>query len=115
MSKDSLLNADYCPIPYPTPEELRMAQEAKRQAETGFYPEYIKPTLDSTRDMLLRFRQWAFGEKIREDVKEDLGDLKWKTLPKSVQKHLKAKHEILDACIEPVGLDEAVMFLEDPR
>lgn len=102
MTKDSLLDANYCPVPYPTAEEIRAAEQAKRKRETGFYPEYIKPTLDSTRDMLLRFREWAFGEKIREDVKEDLGDLKWRTLPKTVQKHLRAKHEILDACIDSV-------------
>lgn len=36
-------------------------------------------------------------------------------LPETVKRHLLAKHEIMDDCIEKVGLDDCIYFVEDPR
>lgn len=52
---------------------------------------------------------------IQKQSRLKLDDLRIKNLPPIIQKHLLARQEIMDACIDTVGLDETIALVEDPR
>lgn len=111
--KNALLNDEFCPISEPKARDFKENQKPSHETEKKWF-------INQARDKWNQLRQEIFGKssevaQIQKQSRLNLDNLRIKNLPPIVQKHLLARQEILDACIDRVELDEMVALVEDPR
>ncbi|MDD2745857.1 MAG: hypothetical protein PHU93_04940, partial [Candidatus Gracilibacteria bacterium] len=111
--KNALLNDEFCPVPDPKARDFQKNQKPTLESEK-------KGFIDQIREKLNQLRQEILGKSseatdIQKQSRLNLDNLRIKNLPPHIQKHLLARQEIMDACIDMVGLDETIALVEDPR